>query len=306
MTVNPAIASYVPTYATYTDYVSPTEFLNANTGVDVSQLVPSGSTLTQEQALLDLLARASSEADRIVQKPLAATEDIVEGEYRIWPDRTVRIPVPYKPVVAVTAVSVGYAINAMTPLTDLSGVFVGPKVIRIPVPSVASAVSFSGNPSAMAGRGKLFVQVTYVNGWMHSNLAAATIVGAQQIAPQSVVGAVPGLPFTIKDGPETENCVISPSYVYGSPTVLLAAPLANAHSQGATVSALPPFVKNAVIDLSKSLVKAHGSKAIVMGAIQGSIRGQRVGQPKTQTTEPGGDSDRAQAEKTLMNLRRSA
>lgn len=303
MTVNPAIAPYVPTYATYTPYVSPTEFLNANTGVDVSQLVPAGSELTQTQALLDLLARSSSEADRICQKPLAATTDIVQGEYRIFQDRTVRVPVPYKPIIAVTAVSVGYAINAMTPLTDLSGIVIGPKVIRIPVSSVAlSAVSFSNHPPAMAARGKLFVQVTYVNGWMHTELALPVAASAQALSPLSVVGAVPGLPFTIKDGALTENCIVAPGYVYGSASLALAAPLLNAHGAGATISALPPFVKNAVINIGRSLAKAKGTKAVVMG----SIAGQKVSSgTKTQKTEPGGDQDMAAAEKTLMDLRRS-
>lgn len=304
MTVpTPAIAPYVPTYATYTPYISPTEFLNANTGVDVSQLVPAGSELTNEQALLDLLARSSSEADRICQKPLAATIDIVQGEYRIFSDRTVRVPVPYKPIVAVTAVSIGYAINAMTPLTDLSGVVVGKKVIRIPVSQVPTAsVAFMNQPPAMAARGKLFVQVTYVNGWMHTELASPVAAAASSLTPQSVVGAVPGLPFTIKDGALTENCIVSPNYVYGSAAVLLAAPLQNAHGPGATISALPPFVKNAVINIGRSLAKAKGTKAVVMG----SIAGQKVsGANKTQKIEPGGDQDMAAAEKTLMNLRRS-
>jgi hypothetical protein len=303
MTVNPAIAPYVPTYATYTPYVSPTEFLNANTGVDVSQLVPAGSQLTQTQALLDLLARSSSEADRICQKPLAATVDIVQGEFRIFRDGTVRVPVPYKPIVAITAVSVGYAINAMVPLTDLSGIVIGPKVARIPVPSLASsAVSFSQHPPAMAERGKLFVLVTYVNGWMHSELASGAVAGLAQIAPQSTVGAVPGLPFTIKDGALTENCAIAPNYVYGSTPVLLAAPLLNAHGAGATISALPPFVKNAVINIGRSLAKAKGTKAVVMG----SIAGQKVSSAtKTQKIEPGGDQDMAAAEKTLRDLRRT-
>jgi hypothetical protein len=302
VTVNPAIAPYVPTYATYTPYISPEEFLTANTGVDTSQLVPSGSLLTEEQALLDLLARASSQADRICRKPLAATVDIVSDEYRIFRDRTLRIPMPYKPIVAITAVSTGYAINALTPMTDLSGIFIKSKVARIPVASATlPSVAFSQHPPALAAVGRLFAQVTYVNGWMHSTLASPVIAGAASISPFNVDGAVPGLPFTIKDGASTENAVIAPSYVYGSASVPLVAPLQYAHGAGTTVSALPPFVKDAVIDLAKSLAKAKGSKAVVMGA----INGQKITAPKTQTTEPGGDADLARATATLLTLRRS-
>lgn len=304
MTVTPAIAPYVPTYATYTPYISVEEFLTGATGVDVSQLVPAASNMTQEQALLDLIARGSSEADRICQKPLAATIDVVSSEYRIWRDRTLRIPVPYKPIVAITGVLVGYAVNAMTPLTDLSGIHIGPKVARVPVGGCGmSAVAFSQHPPAMAQSGSLFAQLTYVNGWAHTTLAQPAIAGASAITPQSVVGLVPGLPLTIKDGPSTESNAVGAGYVYGSPTVPLATPLQYAHTAGATCSALPPFVKNAVIDLTKSLIKAKGTKAIVMG----SVKGQTVtNQPKTQKTEPGGDTDYQNAARTLLSLRRSA
>lgn len=308
MTVpTPAIAPYVPTYATYIPYISPTEFLDANTGVDVSQLVPNGSELTQEQALLDLLARSSSKADEIARKPLAATTDVVAGEFLIRPDGTIRVPLPYKPVVAILSVKIGYTPNSLTAMTDLSGVFVGPKVARIPVRCAPGAAVFSRSPAAYATPGKIFAQVTYVNGWAHSTLADATLAGASSIVPATNVGFLPGLPVMVKDGPLTEAATVAPDYVYGSATVTFAAPLVNAHAIGTTVSALPPFVKDAVINIGRSLVKAKGSKAVVMGAIMGSINGQKVsGKTRTQNTEPGGDPDMAAAEKTLIRLRRAA
>lgn len=305
MTVpTPAIAPYVPTYATYTPYVSPLEFKTANTGVDVSQLVPGGDAPTQAAALLDLLARASSEADRICQKPLAATTDVVSGEYLIRPDGTVRVPVPYKPIVAVVSVSIGYTPNSLTPMADLSGIVIGPKVLRIPITGVARGVVFPRAPAAYATPGKIFVLVTYVNGWAHTELTDAVLAGAATITPASVVGLVPGLPVMVKDGSATEPAVVGADYVYGSATVPLASPLANAHDAGTTVSALPPFVKNAVIDLGKALAKAQGSKGIVMGAINGQTVTRTA--PKEQPTGPGGAGDMARAEKALEFLRRSA
>jgi len=149
----------------------------------------------------------------------------------------------------------------------------------------------------------MFAQLTYVNGWAHTVLGADVEASASSITPVSTVGLIPGLPFTIKDGASTENAVVDAGYVYGAATVPLAAPLQYAHTAGTTMSALPPFVKNAVIDLAKALRKASGSKAIVMGA----INGQKVsGTPKTQKTDPGGDEDRARAKEALITLRRSA
>lgn len=301
----PAIAPYVPNYATYTPYITPAEFLNAPTGVDTSQLVPAGSVLTQEAALVDLIARASGEADKLCRKVLAATLDVAVGEFRIFRDQTLRIPVPYTPIVAVVGVSVGYQANSLTPLTDLSGLWIERKVVRVPVPQLpfTAAVAFSTNPPAMSRPGRMFVQMQYVNGWAHSTLAAATLAGAASITPLSVVGFAPNLPFTVKDGASTESAVVASTYVMGSATVPLASPLQNAHGQGATVSALPPIVKDAVIDLVKWLVKSRGSKAIVMGSIKGQPL--TAANAKTQTSEPGGTADYNKAVKTLQDLGRS-
>lgn len=297
----PAFAPYVPTYASYTPYITAEEFLTAPTGVDSSQLVPQGSTLTQEAALADLIARASARADLICKKVLAASLDVQSGEYRIWRDGTIRVPLDYSPLVSVNAVSLGYAAGALTAMTDLSGIWPERRVARIPVPSLPSVYSYAQNPPASARPGWLFAQVQYVSGWAHTTIAAASL-GAQQVTPVSVYGLVPGLPMTIKDGANTEAVTVASSYVPGSATVPLASPLQYAHSAGTTISAMPPAVKDAVIDLVKYLVKSKGSKAIVMG----SIKGQSVSAPpKTQATEPGAAEDYRNAERVLKALKRS-
>jgi hypothetical protein len=297
-TPTPAFAPYVPTYASYTPYITPQEFLNAPTGVDTSQLVPSGSTLTQQAALLDLIGRASARADLICKKVLAATLDVQSGEYRIWRDGTIRVPVDYSPLVSVNAVSLGYAPGGMAPLADLSGIRVERKVARIPTSTLPSTAVFSSRPAAFARPGWVFADVGYVSGWAHTTLSVSAAQGDQQVTPVSVYGIVPGLPMTLKDGQDTEPVVVAAGYVPGSAVVPLAAPLLFAHAAGVTLSALPPVVKDAVIDLCKWLVKSKGSKAIVMG----SIRGRAV---TTQKTEPGGDDDYTSAEKALLALKRA-
>lgn len=301
--VTPAYAPYVPTYATYTPYITAAEFLDAPTGVDVSQLIPSGSTLTQEAALADLIRRGSGQADRICRKVLAATLDVVSGEYRIFRDNTLRIPVPYSPLVSVNAVSVGYAANALTALTDLSGVWVGRSSLRIPVPSVTlPPFAFSSTAVACSRPGWLYATVEYVNGWAHTTIAAAAAAAAS-ITPVNVLGFVPGLPFTIKDGADTEDAVVDASYVPGAATVPLVSPLQYAHAAGTTASALPPVVKDAVLDLCKWLVKQRGSKGVAMGSIKGLP--VTTANAKTQPSDPGGAGDYRAAERSLMDLRRA-
>ena len=294
----PVVAPTVPSYASYTPYITGQDFLNEPTGVDVSQLIPAGSNLSQEAALARLVANASSEADRICQKVLAATLDVVAGQYRVQRDGTIRVPVPYSPLVSVNAVSVGTVAGNLTALTDLSGVWLERNVAWIPVPgSLLLGGRTTGFAGASARPGWVFAQVSYVNGWAHSTLSASTAIGAPSLAPVNVLGFVPSLPFTIYDGQSTEGAQVSPAYTAGSASVPLAGTLTFAHASGVTVSALPPFARQAVVRLAAWLVKTRGSEAIVIDAIGG--------QPsRMQQIDPGGSPDYAEAARALAPLAR--
>lgn len=302
--VTPAVAPYVPTYASYTPYVSATEVFNYPAGVDVSQLVVGGNTAANQAALTETLRQASSEADRIAEKPLGATLDIASGQYLLRADGSIYVPLPYSPLVAITGVSVGYQPSGLVAMTDLSGVWPQRNVAQIPVYGIGLAQpNIAPMFAARPGRGRVYAVVQYVNGWAHSTLASQANSGTAQISPASVLGIVPGLTLTIRDGPNTEVVTVANSYVMGSAVVPLTANLQNTHVAGTTVSALPPFVKTAVINLAKWLVKSRGSKAVVMDSVEstGALRPK-----KTQKTDPGGDEDYQAAERALKNLRRAA
>lgn len=302
MSPTPAIAPYVPTYATYTPYVSATEVFNTNLGVDVSQLVVGGSTPANVAALTDLLLRASNQADLICRKVLAATLDVVNGEYRVFRDGTIRVPVDYTPLVSVNNVSVGFQAGNLQALTDLSGVWIQRKVARIPVWGVGLAQPNLTPPApAYPGAGKVFAIVQYVSGWAHSTLQSTVNAGATSFTPASVYGFVPGLPVTFRDGTVTEVATVALSYVPGTTPVTLSAALANTHTAGATVSALPPTVKTAVLNLAKWLVKARGSKAVVMPSVPSAGRGPS----QTQKPEKAGQEDYQAAYDALLPFRRA-
>lgn len=295
--VTPVVAPTVPSYASYTPYITGQDFLNEPTGVDVSQLIPAGSNLSQEAALDRLVANASSEADRICQKVLAATLDVVAGQYRVQRDGTIRVPVPYSPIISVNAVSLGTVAGNLTALTDLSGVWLERNVAWIPVPAALLGSFPGGSVGASARPGWVFAQVSYVNGWAHSTLSASASAGASSLSPVNVLGFVPNLPFTVYDGQSTEGAQASPGYVVGAATVPLSGTLTFAHADGVTVSALPPFARQAVVRLSAWLVKTRGSEAIVIDAIGA--------QPsRTQQIDPGGSPDYAEAARALAPLAR--
>lgn len=283
-------APWVPTYATYTPYISVQEFLAEPTGVDTSQLIPDGTQAQNEAALARVIARASSEADRICQQVLAATRDIQTGVYRVQTDRAtglpvIGVPVKHTPLIEVVDVTVGSSVTDATSLPDLSGIRFEQKVAWIPL-------------TGTLGRyGRVYAQMTYVNGFAHTLLAAPASVGASSITVKGALGVFPGLPETLYDSGSTEAIAVDASYTPGATTVPLASPLQFAHAAGVTCSALPPFVRDAVINLVASLVKVRGAEAFEMSSI--------MQQPtRTVPAEPGSTTEYQRAVELLQPLRR--
>lgn len=264
----PVTAPYAPSYAATRPYLTPAEYLAEPTGVDVSQLLPQVSNAAaQNAALVRQIQRASSWADQYVRKVLAATSDIQSGEYRIFRDGTIRVPVDNTPLIQVTAVSLGYAANAMAPMADLSGLRLGRKVVRIPVTTVGGQ-TFPRSPVSPAACGSVFADVTYINGYAHGVTTAGSAAGDIMLQVDNPAGIVPGLQMTVYDGAangaNTEQVVVGPSYLYGSNFVPLAAQMGKGHPAGCSVSALPPFVRQAVISMTSFLIKTRGADSFVM------------------------------------------
>lgn len=299
----PVTAPYAPSYAFSVPYLTPAEYLAEPTGVDTSQLVPRGSgAAVQTAALTRIIGRASSWADQYCRKVLAATLDVQSGEYRIRTDGTIRVPVDNTPLIQVTDVKIGCIAGSLAALADLSRCRLGKKVARIPVAGFAPA--FAPSVLAAAARsGWLFADVTYVNGYAHALTAASSAAGAMVLQVTGTgLGIVPGLPLTVYDGTangaDTEQVVVDPSYVYGSPFVPLTAPTLYAHGAGCSVSALPGFVREAVINMTSALIKTRGSDSYVMPS--GPSR-----QIKMEATMPGGDENVSIAMELLEPLRRT-
>lgn len=294
--MQPAVAPYVPTYATETSYITVDEYLAEPTGVDTSQLVPEGSADDNRAALARVIARASSQADSICRKPLAATVDVQSGEYRVRADGTIWVPVDYAPIVQVNAISLGWSQGAMAAMTDLSGVRVERKLVKIPV--AGAGASWNGSPRVSSRRGFIFADVTYVNGWAVTATSQASLAGASSLSLAGSLGIAAGLRLSIADGANTESTTVGASYVPGSLTVPTAAPLLYAHGAGVSVSALPGAGKDAVILLTSSRIKLRGAEAVQMGSISAEPSAP-------QPTMPGGTSEYNQAVELLKPLRRA-
>jgi hypothetical protein len=265
----PAIAPYVPTYATRSPYITATEYLNSPTGVDTSQLVPAGTVAQNQAALQSQIGKASSWADSLCAQVLCATLDIQAGQYRMQRGGIIAVPVDYTPVVMVTDVKWGYRPGALQDLTDLTDVWPNGKVVEIPLLTANTVTNLTPPPApGILGRtGYVYAQVSYVNGYANTILAAAATAGQSSITVASAFGLVPGLQLTLSDGAVTEGVTIASGYTLNSTTVPLTAPLLNNHAVGTSFSAFPLSIKQAVISLTNALIKTRGAAAVEIGSI---------------------------------------
>lgn len=260
---SPVLSPDYGTYTTRSAYLTPTEYLNAATGVDSSNLVPGGSPSQQTAALGRVIARASAWADNLTYKVLAATIDTQAGRY-LSRDGVISVPVKYSPLIAVTGISVGADPWSVAPLASLAQVGIEPPAL----------VRFA-DPGAGWGRGasglRRFVTVTYVNGWANTTLAAGAPAAATTVTVATALGIGPGQALTLADGGNTEQITVAASFTPtaapGPATVPLTAPLAYGHATGAGLTAFPESIKEAVILLTSALIKTRGSEAFEMPGI---------------------------------------
>lgn len=259
----PAVAPYVPTYASRSPYLTAAEYLAAPTGVSATGLVPNQSQDEAMATLVRQIARASAWADTICHQVLAATTDVQAGKYRPKADGTVVVVCDYSPIVYVTDIAVGGTPQTLTSFTDLSGVWPNGKVIEFPLTS--SAIP-SGWDTRRTGS-DVYVAVTYVNGYANTTLAADVTPSAASITVAKALGIVPGLPLRIDDGKNPIYVTVDASYQIGDLVVPLTGGCPNSYDAGASVSALPEAIKQAVISLTTALIKTRGTQAISMSGL---------------------------------------
>jgi hypothetical protein len=221
--------------------------------------VPGGDPASNDQALLQIIRRASSYADSLTEKILAATLDTQTDRPIVQRDGTVRVALDYSPVVAVDTVTAGLRPGSQIPLVegpdwDLSG-----RILTV--------------PTCLPRGERVHVTVRYVNGWANSVLTAPAAVGDSSLSLSNGLGLVPGATLSLSGARVSEFAVIADSYVpsagLGPVTVPLASPLAFGYVAGDVFSAFPQAVKLAVIFLTAGIIRARGSSALVMASVHG-------------------------------------
>lgn len=249
-------------------YLTAEEYRRAPSGVDASALVP-GDAAASVAELGNVIARASSWIDQQCNQVLSATVDTESGRFRVGRDGLLRVHCRHSPIVAVTGFSYGAQGSALSPVTDLSRVWVEDSAFVVPLIGARSwrgPIEFGG---VLRPGGEAYCQWEYVSGWPNTTLAQVAAVGATQITVTDGTGIIPGGQVTLYDNNSTETVTVAAGYTFGAATVPLAAPLQFAHDTiGISVSALPQVIKQAAVLTTSALIKTRSASAIVMGGMR--------------------------------------
>lgn len=261
-------------------YLTVSEFKNAPTALDLSNLVPDGTEQDQDAAIASLLARSSSAIDSYVYPDgsggtLSASIDTDETSVRPQ-DGYLPLICRFKPVIMITALAAGPNPTQLQSLSDAAvpAIEMGDsnRVVYVPVGGIGMGNLFGS--LAYGRRGMVRVRWSYVNGYPHSTLAADVAAEATSLEVVSTLGMQPGTLLEIYDGGRSETVVVEE--VTSATEISLAAGTLYAHTKPAppdaiSVSALPGSIKQASILASSSFVKERGDNAFVLPDAPGGL-----------------------------------
>jgi hypothetical protein len=288
-------------------YISIADYVGAPTAVDVSALIPGGSTQANLVELGNVIRRASGWANNLCHQILAATLDTqMASGVRVRNDGTIQVACDFWPLLELDTFLAGPSPSTMSAVTQTADIWMkGRKVLVVPV------YGQSSNPSnALAFPGPLlpghraYCQWGYWNGWPHTTLAAnVALIDSSITVANTMPAALAGRVVTIWDGVNTEQLAIASTFTGGTLLPIVGHP-AFIHTVPAVpntimVSTFTDDQRQAVISLISALIKTRGAESYEM---------QSVGQEpsKSELMEGGGLEDLAVAVDLLSYYRREA
>ena len=248
-------------------YLTLQEYKNAPTALDYGNLVQGGNQAAQDAELSNAILRASSHIDQYCHQIIGATVDVEQQRTRVRPDGSVIFHPKYFPVVALTALNIGYNPTAMVAVQDPSQAWLEEQQVIYPYANANLNWSSQGplgfGFGASAGN-TCYVNYSYVNGYANTTLGVNALAGATTLTLSDGTGIVAGEEVTIFDGANTETITIDSTYTFDSNVVPLVNPTLYAHSAGVSVSAIPAAIKQACILITSAYLKIRGDASLVM------------------------------------------
>lgn len=273
-----------------TPYLSIDMFKNhRRRGVQVDNLVPRGTPAEQDAALQEVIESASAEVDNIVLGILAATSDTEQKQVNVDRFGYAQIHPRFRPIIALTAFQIGAAPNTMRTLSDLTGSAVEPNRFVVPTQPLALTTSQGplqfGNITAPADRA--WVQYTYQNGYPVTSLTAAANGGDTLIHVADTTGIVQGQTWltiyalqnrirfqagAVSTAPAAGQVGTGPGTV-ACPALGQAIP--NNPAYPTMVSALPPDAIEAVVLITRAIIKETGGGSVVASGNRNTSSGDK-------------------------------
>jgi hypothetical protein len=245
-------------------YVQPASFKAYPTFMPLTNLRPGDPVLAdQDSALNNILLTASQWADDqcAMGTPGGSLSAHVQTDnVRLNLSRTGRISyhADHSPVTALLGLSLGTAPNALTPITDLTNLWIedGAQIVGYPAgPGAPGMASLQfGRPITAS---EIFAQWKYVAGFVSTLLGATVAPGAASFTVTDPTGIVAGTVLRVWDPGVEEAVTVAPSYVVGSTTVPITTTFVYAHNPATSpisVASLPSTVRQSVMFYSMALL----------------------------------------------------
>lgn len=293
-------------------YVSPLTLITAPTGIDWTT-IPPGDDVTPAQnmnEMWNMCARATAKVDGYCNQTLRATADneLLHGpDFRVtvgpggggsyltpyWGNSgfNARLILNRWPVLQVTGVQI--CPNSLWPRTWTavpSGYF-EPEIPPVGVyGSVSPGGSAEGGQAILLapgyvdwsyGRNGYAIQVSYINGWPHTEISVSVAAGATTVTVDDTTGwaitnysgVYTGATGTVKDSGQQESIHVSTASTTSGPgTLTLASPLSYPHEAGTLISTMPATVEEACILFCAAEALTRGATSTTIHDIGGHVQ----------------------------------
>jgi hypothetical protein len=294
-------------------YISPTTLQQAPTGIDWTSITPwDDATPSQTQAeIWNMCARATAKVDGYCNQTLRAT---IDTELQHGPDFKVTVgpgaggsyPTPFWgncgfnarivlarwPVLQVTNIQT--CPNSVWPRqwTALPADYYEPENPPIGIyGSNAPGGSAQGGQAIIVapgyinwnyGRNGWAIQVTYLNGWPHTEISSAVLAGATEISVNDTTGwaignyygTYTGATGAVKDAGQQEAVHVTSASVTSGPGMLtLSKALTYPHEAGTLVTTLPSSIEQACILFATAEALTRGATSTTIHDIGGHSQG---------------------------------
>lgn len=239
-------------------YLTNQEFQDAPTGLNLTNLIPDGTTAQETQALTRLLQRASAVVDRWCRQPLFAQSRT--DTFHVYPDNHGNITVLARQFPVQSVSNMQYQLSPQSGWLALP--MSGAQVDPVSYPSYPQIVTAFGYYGYLKAYGPILVQMSYVAGFVSTTLGAATLANATTFTVADPTGITVGLTIPIEDGVNSEDVTVQS--ISGN-VITPTSPLVNPHAIGAGVSLIPQEVKQAVIMIATFLLNERSTGEVDMG-----------------------------------------